>query len=61
MGYVHHGTEHYLNAYGKERKLTAWQRAKDRWRGMWMGIKKGKIDNFGDHSMTEYIKHISNL
>ena len=58
MLYTHHGTEHYMNAYGNERKLTAWQRVKDRWRGMWMGIKKGKIDNFGDHSMTEYIKNL---
>lgn len=61
MGYKHHGKEHYINAYGKFRPLTPWQRTKDRWRGMWMGIKQGKIDNFGDHSMTEYIKHIGNM
>ena len=61
MGYVHHGNQHYLNAYGQYRKPTGWQMFKDRLRGMWMGIKKGKIDNFGDHSMAEYIKHISNL
>ena len=61
MGYVHHGTQHYLNAYGKYRKPTGWQMIKDRWRGIWMGLKKGKIASFGDHSMTEYIKHIENL
>ena len=61
MGYVHHGTEHYMNAYGLERKLTSWQRAKDRWRGMWMGIKQGKVDNFGDHSMTEYIANLEKM
>ena len=61
MGYVHHGEQHYLNAYGKYRKPTGWQMFKDRCRGMWMGIKQGKIDNFGDHSMVEYIKHISKL
>ena len=61
MGYVHHGEQHYLNAYGKYRKPTGWQMFKDRCRGMWMGIKQGKIDSFGDHSMTEYIKHISKL
>jgi triacylglycerol lipase len=61
MGYVHHGTEHYLNAYGNYRKPTAWQLVKDKFRGMWMGIKQGKIDNFGDHSMTEYIKHIEKI
>ena len=58
MGFKHHGTEHYINAYGNVRTPTGWQMFKDRLRGMWMGIKKGKIDNFGDHSMVEYIKHI---
>jgi len=61
MGYVHHGTEHYLNAYGQYRSPTGWQMIKDRFRGMWIGIKNRKIDNFSDHSMTEYIKHISDL
>jgi len=61
MGYRHHGTEHYLNAYGLKRSPTGWQRVKDRFRGMWMGIKQGKIDNFSDHSMVEYVKHISKL
>ena len=60
MGYRHDGEEHYMNAYGKVRPLTGWQRVKDRFRGMWMGIKKGKIDNFSDHSMTEYIKNLEN-
>ena len=58
MGYRHHGEEHYMNAYGNVRKPTGWQRVKDRFRGMWMGIKKGKIDNFGDHSMSEYIANL---
>ena len=58
MGFKHQGTQHYINAYGNVRKPTGWQMFKDRLRGMWMGIKKGKIDNFGDHSMVEYIKHI---
>jgi len=61
MGYVHHGTEHYLNAYGNYRKPTGWQLWKDKWRGIWMGLKQGKIDSFGDHSMTEYIKHIKQI
>ena len=48
MGYVHHGTEHYLNAYGNYRKPTGWQLFKDKWRGIWMGLNQGKIDSFGD-------------
>lgn len=58
MGYRHHGTEHYMNAYGQVRKNTGWQRVKDRWRGFVMGIKKGSIDNFSDHSMSNYIANI---
>lgn len=58
MGYKHHGEEHYMNAYGQVRNPTGWQRVKDRWRGVIMGIKKGSIDSFSDHSMTEYIKNI---
>lgn len=58
MGFKHHGTQHYINAYGNVRNPTGWQMVKDRWRGIWMGLKQGKIDSFGDHSMVEYIKHI---
>ena len=58
MGFKHHGECHYINAYGNVRNPTGWQMFKDRMRGMWMGIKKGKIDNFGDHSMVEYIKYL---
>ena len=58
MGYKHHGTQHYLNAYGLVRNPTGWQLFKDKWRGIWMGLKQGKVDSFSDHSMTEYIKHL---
>ena len=58
MGYRHHGEEHYMNAYGNVRKVTGWQRFKDRMRGMWMGIKRGKIDNFGDHDIGLYIANL---
>lgn len=61
MGYRHHGTEHYLNAYGNYRKPTGWQLVKDKWRGIWMGLKQGKIDSFGDHDISEYIKHITQI
>lgn len=58
MGYRHHGEEHYMNAYGLIRKLSAWQRIKDRWRGIKMGWKKGSIDSFSDHNMSCYIANI---
>ena len=60
MGYRHTGTLMYLDALGKHRKVSKYQRAKDRWRGFWMGIKQGKIDHFADHSMDCYIEFITN-
>ena len=59
MGYRHDGTRMYLNTWGNFRKFTAWQRTKDKLRGMWRGIMKGKVDNFGDHSMVNYVNHIN--
>lgn len=58
MGYVHHGEQNYLNAFGNVRTPTGWQLFKDKWRGIWMGLKQGKVDSFGDHSMSEYIRHL---
>ena len=60
MGYVHHGTEHYMNAHGEIWEgFKPWRRFKDRMRGMWMGLKTLSIDNFSDHSMVNYIENIS--
>ena len=58
MGYRHDGERMYLNTWGNVRKMTGWQRFKDKMRGMWRGIKQGKIDAFSDHSMGEYVRHI---
>jgi hypothetical protein len=60
MGYTHHGDSCYINAYGQVRDLTTWQRVKDKLRGMWMGIKVGRIDNFSDHNIGAYIEHLDN-
>ena len=61
MGFKHHGTCHYFNSWGNLRKLSFWQRTKDKFRGMWRGLKAFKIDNFSDHSMAEYIAHCDKL
>ena len=58
MRYRHTGQEMYINAYGRVREMTGWQRTKDRWRGFMMGIKQGKIDNFSDHLIDLYIEAI---
>jgi triacylglycerol lipase len=58
MGYRHVGNEMYLNAYGKVRKMTGYQRLKDRYRGFIMGLTQGKIDHFSDHAIIRYIQYI---
>jgi triacylglycerol lipase len=58
LGYRHKGREIYLNAYGQIRRLTAWQRTKDRWRGFLRGLKLREFDHFTDHSIRRYIDYI---
>jgi triacylglycerol lipase len=58
LGYRHKGQEVYLNAYGEIRRLTHWQRVKDRWRGFLRGLRMGEFDHFADHSIARYIEHI---
>lgn len=53
MGYKHHGTLCYINHYGKIRKMTAWQRIKDKFRG----YRDGALDGAMDHSMTNYVNY----
>jgi triacylglycerol lipase len=58
LGYSHKGQEVYLNAYGQIRRLTKWQRIKDRWRGFVRGLKQGEFNFFADHSISRYVKCI---
>ena len=58
MGYRHVGNEMYLNAYGKVRRISGFQRFKDRIRGIIFGLRKGRIDNFSDHSISLYMEYI---
>jgi len=59
MGYIHHGTIRYINTFGNVREFTYWQRIKDKFRGIWKGLKKLSFKNFSDHSMTNYVAHIA--
>lgn len=56
--YKHHGTLHYMNHYGDVKNMTAWQITKDRFRGFLVGIKKGKINFFVNHSIDNYIENL---
>jgi triacylglycerol lipase len=58
LGYRHKGQEIYLNAYGHIRRLTGWQRVKDRWRGFRQGLHAGSFDHFADHAIARYIESI---
>jgi triacylglycerol lipase len=60
MGYRHAGRMMYLDANGKFRRLSATQRAKDRWRGFWRGLKSRKLDPFSDHLSSNYIAYLAN-
>ena len=52
MLYRHHGTLRYINFYGYIRKLTFWQKVKDKLRGYRSGVLDGALD----HSMTNYVE-----
>jgi triacylglycerol lipase len=58
LGFCHKGEEVYLNAYGQIRRLCPWQRMKDRWRGFIRGLREGRLDQFSDHSIGQYVAHI---
>jgi triacylglycerol lipase len=58
LGFRHKGDDVYLNAYGKIRRLTKWQRIKDRWRGLLRGLRQGRFEPFADHSIVQYVTHI---
>jgi len=62
MGYRHHGILTYINYYGNVRKMSLWQRIKDKWRGRWKALKKKQpFDGAYDHSMTYYVEYTKGL
>lgn len=61
MGFRHYGELVYINHYGNIRKLTAWQKAKDSWRGRLAAWRKLEFfDGARDHSMDAYEQKIAN-
>jgi triacylglycerol lipase len=62
MGYHHHGTLCYINYYGNVRKVTGWQRFKDKWRNHYHAWLKGQLfDSLEDHMMGGYIAKLTNI
>lgn len=59
LGFRHHGELMYINHYGNIRKLSKWQRIKDRLRGLWAAWKKLQFfDMLYDHDMNAYIDKV---
>ena len=60
MGYKHHGELQYINFYGNIRKLTTWQKIKDKYRGYRSGILDGAMDH-GVENYVEALRKITNV
>ena len=59
MFYRHHGDLTYINMYGNIRRMTWWQRLKDKIRGRLRALSKGQpFDGAFDHSMGLYVKKL---
>lgn len=59
--YKHHGQLHYFDHHGNVRVFTRWQTIKDRVKGFYIGLKKGKVNFFVNHLMENYLKNLGNL
>jgi triacylglycerol lipase len=58
LGYKHSGFELYLDSDGQLRDVYSWQRSRDRFRGLCIGLFRGKLDYFSDHPIATYIERI---
>ena len=56
--YKHHTKSHYMNHNGIIKKLTPIQVMVDRIKGLWIGLKRGKINYFINHGSQKYIDNI---
>ncbi|MDH3705347.1 MAG: lipase family protein [Acidimicrobiia bacterium] len=59
LRYRHTGERRYLDRNGDIRRMTAQQRAKDRWAGFVDGIKQRRFDHFSDHSIADYVEYLT--
>lgn len=59
--YFHYGTLHYFDHHGNLAVLNRWQTFKDRAKGFFVGIKKGKVNFFVNHLMENYLTNLKKL
>ncbi|WP_231993652.1 lipase family protein [Pseudobythopirellula maris] len=55
LGYAHGGREIYLNRKGQISDVEGVWKMRDRFWGFWRSLRRGRVDHFSDHLMTEYI------
>jgi triacylglycerol lipase len=60
LGYRHAGRLMYFDCNGRFRRMSKAQRAKDRWRGFWRGLRHGRVDLFADHLCCCYVQSLAN-
>lgn len=59
--YIHHGELNYMDHDGKVAVMGFWKRAFDRIKGFAVGIRKGKINFYVNHSIPNYIKNLKEI
>lgn len=59
--YEHHGKLFYFDHNGKLANMSKWQTAKDRLKGFFIGIKRGRINYFVNHFIDNYVTNLEDL
>lgn len=57
--YAHIGQSFYMNHNGWLKKLTPLQILTDRLKGLWIGLKRGKVNYFVNHGSQKYVDNIA--
>jgi len=58
LGYQHSGHEIYFNREGDIKRYNFLMKRRDRWRGFFKELRRGKIDHLGDHSIHRYCENL---
>lgn len=58
LGYRHGGHEVYFNRHGEIKDYNCVMKSRDRWRGFFRGLLRGRIDYLADHGIFQYRKHL---
>ena len=59
--YAHHGKLVYFDHNGNIREMTDWQIRKDRIKGFFVGLMKGRVNFFVNHKIENYVKNLERI